>query len=36
VIDVPDRADVDVRLPALELLLGHFLNAPLESVMARG
>jgi hypothetical protein len=34
VVDVADRADVDVRLVALELLLGHPALAPVLLVRA--
>jgi hypothetical protein len=33
VVDMTDRADVDVRLAALELLLGHFVFAPVVKVV---
>ena len=33
-VDVTDRADVDVRLVALELLLRHFLFAPVSTCMS--
>ena len=36
VVDVADRADVDVRLGALELLLGHVTVSPPSWVRRRG
>ena len=36
VIDMPDRADVDMRLIALELLLRHWCLSPFESLGGPG